>query len=179
MAVHVITDRRLGDPRRQLERLLAVARPAAIQLREKDLDGGALLVLARDLAAFGVPLWINDRADVALLVRAGVHLPERGMAIADARTLVARVGVSRHVAGDVAGAELIQLGPIFETPGKGPPLGVGVLGFETDAMLVAVGGIDAPERARAASAAGADAVAVIRAAHDPVLFGELVSATSA
>jgi thiamine-phosphate diphosphorylase len=173
----LITDRRLGDPRRQLERLLAHARPAAIQLREKDLDGGALIALARDLAALGIPLWINDRADVARLVGAGVHLPEAGLSVADARAAGAtRIGVSRHAALDVPNVDLIQLGPIFDTPGKGPPLGTGILALETAATLVAVGGIDTPERARAAIAAGADAVAVIRAAHDPVLFAELVAA---
>ena len=70
----------------------------------------------------------------------------------------------------------MQLGPIFATPGKGPPLGVESLAIGPARRLVAVGGIDSPERARAAIAAGADAIAVIRAAHDPVLFGELVAA---
>ena len=69
-------------------------------------------------------------------------------------------------------ADVIQLGPIFETPGKR------AIGLEpltearaTRATLVAVGGIDSEERASLAVAAGADAVAVIRAAWssaDPV-----------
>jgi len=103
-----------------------------------------------------------------------VHLPERGLAIAEARAVggVLQVGCSRHSAEAAAaaareGADLVQLGPIWATPGKGEPLGPGALGVRLgSARLVAVGGIDSPERARAAIAAGADAVAVIRAAWD-------------
>ena len=178
MKIVVITDRRLGDPRRQLERLPLAG--VAVQVREKDLEGRALLALVRDVMGLGVPVWVNDRVDVARIAGAhGVHLPEAGLAIADARLAGAtRIGCSRH---DVAAAlaadcDLVQLGPIFATPGKGPPLGPAALGIATTATLVAVGGIDSPERAAAALAAGADAIAVIRAAHDPVLFAELIAA---
>ena len=58
----------------------------------------------------------------------------------------------------------MQLGPIWETPGKGPPLGTGDLAFARRARLIAVGGIDTPARAAEAIAAGADGVAMIRAA---------------
>ena len=181
MRVVVITDRRLGDPRRQLERLPLAG--VAVQVREKDLEGRALLALVRDVMSLGAPVWVNDRVDIARIAGAhGVHLPEAGLAIADARLAGAvRIGCSRH---DVASAlaadcDLVQLGPIFATPGKGPPLGLAVLDSATQATLVAVGGIDSPERAAAAIAAGADAIAVIRAAHDPVLFAELIAACSA
>jgi thiamine-phosphate pyrophosphorylase len=169
--VLVVTDRRLcGD---LLERVAAIARipGVAFQVREKDLDGGPLLELARAVIARsnGAPVWINDRVDVARLAGAhGVHLPEAGMSIADARALAAElaIGVSRHSA-DAAlaavGADVIQLGPCFATPGK-PTLGLAPLAIDTPATVVAVGGIVGPEQARAAIAAGADAVAVIRAA---------------
>ena len=67
----------------------------------------------------------------------------------------------------------MQLGPIFETPGK-RAIGLEPLAEVRAARtgtLVAVGGIDSEERASLAAAAGADAVAVIRAAWtatDPV-----------
>ena len=181
MRIVVITDRRLGDPRAQLERLPLAG--VAVQVREKDLEGRALLALVRDVMSLGAPVWVNDRVDVARIANAhGVHLPETGLSIADARAAGAtRIGVSRHSAeaATAADCDLVQLGPIFATPGKGPPLGTAGLGAPRHGLLVAVGGIDSPERAAAALAAGADAVAVIRAAHDPVLFAELVAACHA
>src|SRR5688572_28667241 len=58
-----------------------------VQVREKDLDGGALLHLVRAAQPFA-PVVVNDRLDVALAAGAhGVHLPERGLPVADARTL--------------------------------------------------------------------------------------------
>jgi thiamine-phosphate pyrophosphorylase len=164
------------------ERVAAIARAVppgsiAIQIREKHLDGGPLLAFARAIAeaAPGVALWINDRVDVALAMgAAGVHLPERGMPVADARAVAAQlgrpllVGVSRHAPDPDSGADLVQLGPIYDTPGKGPPLGPAVLGVRAKlpawTTLVAVGGIDTLDRAREAIAAGADAIAITRAA---------------
>jgi len=178
--VVAITDRSVmgSDLRGAIERVLArFGRDnVLVQVREKDLDGGPLLALVRTALATGARVIVNDRVDVALAARAhGVHLPERGMAIADARALLgpdALIGVSRHdVAGvaeaAAAGANLIQLGPIWESPGKGAPLGANALTRARDviagrARLVAVGGIDSRERADAALAAGADAVAAIR-----------------
>jgi thiamine monophosphate synthase len=67
------------------------------------------------------------------------------------------------------------LGPIWPTPAKlayGPPLGLAALTAAARGPLpvVAVGGIDGPERAHRARSAGATGVAVIRAvmaADDP------------
>ena len=78
------------------------------------------------------------------------------------------IGASRHsaAAAIACDADVVQLGPIFETPGKRAigldPL-VEVRAARTG-TLVAVGGIDSEERASLAVAAGADAVAVIRVA---------------
>ncbi len=171
-----ITDRRLMGADTPGAFATAIARAIAglaiadviIQVREKDLDGGALLAFVRAAMTVGSRVVVNDRVDVALAAgAAGVHLPERGLAIADARALLgphALIGVSRHASGaDVAGADLVQLGPIFDTPGKGPALGVAALaGWPIP--VIAVGGIDSPERAAAARTAGAAGVAVIRAA---------------
>lgn len=139
-----------------------------VQVREKDLDGGALLALVR-LARRYAPVAVNDRVDVALAAEAqAVHLPEAGLAIADARALFRGVvGVSRHAPDAALDADLVHLGPIFPTPSKPgvPALGTGALAAPHGrATLVAVGGIDTPAKAREAAAAGANAVAVIRAA---------------
>ncbi len=142
-----------------------------VQVREKDLDGGPLLELVQIARRYAFVI-VNDRVDIALAAGAlAVHLPENGLSVAEARALFdGVVGVSRHTAAalaDLGGADLVQLGPIFATPSKPgvPPLGTDVLATpHGTAKLVAVGGIDTPERAREAARAGADAVAVIRAA---------------
>jgi thiamine-phosphate pyrophosphorylase len=181
--VVAITDRRLAPIARVAELLARVPRGSVlIQLREKDLDGAQLFELARELVAIaapaGAPVWINDRIDVASLAGAdGAHLPEACLPIADARRVAAvsgrplALGCSRHthagcLAAARAGAELIQLGPIFDTPDK-TAIGPGALQLRRElpptTHLVAVGGIDSPARAAAAVSAGADAIAAIRA----------------
>jgi thiamine-phosphate pyrophosphorylase len=145
-------------------------------------------------------------------------LPEHGLSIPDAQAAVAAlsrtlaIGCSRHTASAVLsamsdGAELVQYGPIWATPSKGPPIGTDALELAPRAKrrstgpplalleptktpppipprrgrLVAVGGIDGPARARAAALAGADGVAVIRAAWQgmPDVIGKLVEAVDA
>lgn len=155
-----------------------------VQVREKDLDGGPLLQLVRAARPFG-PVVVNDRIDVALAAGAwGVHLPERGFAVADARALAPSlaIGVSRHAVPGDTGADLVQLGPIWPTPSKpgAAPLGEAALAWPRGrAALVAVGGVDSVERAAAAAAAGADAVAVIRAAWTGASLGAFVAAVQA
>jgi len=163
----------------------AVAQIAApgvlVQLREKDLDGGPLLALARAALATGAAVTVNDRLDVALAAGAhGVHLPEHGLSLESVRGILASrprfdftVGVSCHsveaaLAAARAGADFVQLGPIWDSPGKGPPLGPAALaavrsGLAGPARLIAVGGVDDEDRAREAMRSGADGVAAIRA----------------
>jgi thiamine-phosphate pyrophosphorylase len=168
--------------------LAAACPPGALlmQVRDKAAEGAALVTLVRALVAavrpHGALLVVNDRLDVALAAGAdGVHLPEAGMPLADARAIAGAtrlVGTSRHSAAGAAeaaraGADLVQLGPIWATPSKaayGAPLGPAELtaararldAARSDACLVAVGGIDAA-RAQLAREAGAHAVAAIRA----------------
>lgn len=195
----LITDRRLmggaagfADAIAAAVRLLP-ARSAIIQVREKDLGGAALLALVRAAqdAAPEQIVMVNDRLDVALAAAAGgVHLPEDGLDVEGVRAAIAAadgptpcadappmiVGCSRHsidgaIAAAEAGADLVQLGPVWSTPSKeryGAPLGTDVVAaararMAVRCLLVAVGGIDSPGRAAAARAAGADAIAVVRA----------------
>lgn len=177
----LITDRRLApghDPVALVERVLAAAPPGEVmvQLREKDLDGGPLLALARRLrqvtAARGALLLINDRLDVALAAGAdGVHLPERGLEVATARALAPAllVGLSTHspAAAAAAAADYVLLGPVWSTPSKTAPLGLAALTEAARALagripLYAVGGAGAPDQARAAREAGAHGIAAIR-----------------
>jgi thiamine-phosphate pyrophosphorylase len=170
----IVSDGRLSASLDRLAQL--VADDVIVQVREKHLEGGALYRLVCEVVAIARPrgarVLVNDRLDVALAAGAdGVHLPEHGMSIVDARGLGAMlVSVARHsVEGAVAavGADLVVLGPIWATPGKGPPLGPGALtaaraALPSSVTLVAIGGIDSDGRAAEARAAGADAVAGIR-----------------
>ncbi|CAN5140623.1 thiamine phosphate synthase [soil metagenome] len=186
LRVVLITDRTLvPDDADLVARITAIAAAVprgsiAVHVREKDLEGAALLARVRAVVATRVPVWVNDRLDVARVAGAyGVHLPEQGLALEDARTIAAglALGCSRHSAAAAleANADLVQLGPVFATPGKRPiglePFHVVRASLAPEVTLVAVGGIDSGEAASLAAAAGADAVAVIRAAWigtDPV-----------
>ncbi len=153
-----------------------------VQLRDKQLGGRALTELARALRevtrARDCPLVINDRLDVALAVEAdGVHLPEAGMSIADARRLAGPdllIGASTHGAeaarrACAAGANFVVCGPVWDTPSKrgmGDPIGLGELGDaarDLPGKVYALGGVTDVERAAAARDVGAHGVAVIRA----------------
>ncbi len=81
---------------------LATLPPASafIQVREKDLSGRDLHELVVAVVKLGAPVLVNDRVDVAIAARAaGVHLPENGMPIADARRVLGPdmvIGASAH-----------------------------------------------------------------------------------
>ena len=159
-----------------------------VQIREKDLDGGRLLALVRAAQRHWGQVIVNDRLDVALAAGAlGVHLPERGLPVAEARRLAPRlvIGVSRHAppldAWPDATPDLIQLGTVWPTPSKpgAPTLGEAALAWpHGTARLVAVGGIDSPALAERASASGADAVAIIRAAWSGTSLAPFVAAVA-
>jgi thiamine-phosphate pyrophosphorylase len=190
--LYLITDRNAtaGRPLAAvIERALAGAAAAgvtsgtvAVQLREKDLEGRALLELARPLRAltekYGATLYVNDRVDVALAAGAdGVHLGGASMAPSEVAAIAPSLdaAISAHDAADFARARgsknlrFAVLGPIFDTPSKrgfGAPLGLNVLSATARAIaatpILALGGITV-ENARACVAAGADGIACIRA----------------
>ena len=154
----------------------------AIQLRDSAAPARALLEAARRLIAFarplGVPVLVNDRADVALAAGAdGVHLPTRGLCVADARALLgsaALIGASCHSEDEIAssaGADFCVFGPVFETTGKSAQ-GLEALAAAVRAApfpVLALGGIQS-SNARACIDSGARGVACIRSvlsASDP------------
>ena len=107
-----------------------------VQCREKHLDGGALLARA---AAFrdrtvraGALLIINDRVDIALAAGAdGVHLGQSDLPLDAARRIAPELllGASSHnleeaLAAQDAGADYVNIGPIFATQTKDVPTGV-------------------------------------------------------
>jgi thiamine-phosphate pyrophosphorylase len=158
-----VTDRAgCGDARfTALLDALAGAPDLAVELREKAGTDLACVELARRArAALGpsVTLTVNRRFDIALAAGAdGVHLPADGLPVPRVRANTPRgfrVGVSTHSPEEAAqaiedGADLVVLGPIFDTPGKsafGPPLGPQALDrlpklSEHPADIYAIGGI--------------------------------------
>jgi len=173
-----------GDPLPAVEAALAVLPRGAVgvQLRQPGLPARDLLQRCRALGAIcarhDAALLLNDRADVALAAGAhGVHLPARGLSVADARRLgLALVGVSAHGPDEVAraareGADFAVFAPVYETPGKSAR-GEDALRDACRAApipVLALGGID-PANAPRALAAGAAGVACIRSvlgARDP------------
>jgi thiamine-phosphate pyrophosphorylase len=121
-------------------------------------------------------LIVNDRADVALLARAGgVHVGQHDLGVEQARAIVGRerwVGISTHTlqqveAAEKTSADYVAFGPIFATATKESPdpvVGLELLAAArqvTRKPLVAIGGITL-ERAAEAYEAGADALAVVR-----------------
>jgi thiamine-phosphate pyrophosphorylase len=159
-----VTDRAtIGDDAlaRILDRL-GPARGLSVQIREKngaDREVIALTQNAREKLGEAVPLFVNRRFDVALAAGAtGVHLPSNGLPLGRVRTATPRgfrIGVSTHSAPEARaaiaeGADLVVIGPIFETPSKrpfGPALGPEELGrlpasSQHESEVYAIGGID-------------------------------------
>lgn len=118
---------------------------------------------------------VNDRADIARILHAGLHVGQDDLPPALAREIAgpeALLGFSTHNASQLveaadAPADYLALGPIFGTTSKGNP--DPVVGLEnlrawrslTARPLVAIGGIDRLH-ARSVLAAGADSIALIR-----------------
>lgn len=150
------------------------ARPAAIQLRDKLGGAGNTLALLRSMsplcARAGVPLFANDRPDLALLAHCdGVHLGQDDLPVELVRSLCLApcgdpsraphllVGVSTHNSDQVEAAlekpvDYVAIGPVFSTLTKANPepvLGLSVLSALASHArrgrpalpLVAIGGI--------------------------------------
>jgi thiamine-phosphate pyrophosphorylase len=149
----------------------------AVQLRLKNASACELASTARALlASLAVPLFINDRLDVALAVGAtGVHLGPDDIPVSMARRIVptgfvlgASVG-SAAEAGQGADADYWGVGPLRGTTTKadaGPALGID--GFAAICRLapravpcVAIGGVR-PEDVAGVLGAGGAGVAVVQ-----------------
>jgi thiamine-phosphate pyrophosphorylase len=187
--LYLVTDPVPGAGQALAEVVAAAVRGGVtlVQLRDKDAGGRALLEQARVLKAvlepFGVPLLVNDRADVAHATGVGCHVGQSDLPPAVVRAILgpdALVGVSLDAveqasAVDAAVVDYVAYGPFAATATKGDagvPIGADGLAAvrrQTMLPLIAIGGIDAHNVA-AAVRAGADGIAVvsaIMAAADP------------
>ena len=158
-----------------------------IQLRDKSASTRQLIEEAKRMLQItrptGVPLLINDRADVALTVQAdGVHVGQDDLPISAVRAVMGPhqiIGTSTHslaqaLEADREPVDYLALGPIFATPTKpgSPSVGFGLIAqvkARVKTPLVVIGGIDLVTLPQALQA-GDECVAVVRAvcaADDP------------
>jgi thiamine-phosphate pyrophosphorylase len=150
-----------------------------IQIREKDLSARELFEFT--LAVLEVrdteirpkarpKILINSRCDVAKVTGAdGVHLPAKAPREVLPGLLVAR---SCHTLEEVrdAEADLITFGPVFDSPGKGTPVGTVMLAnaCKLRQSVYALGGITW-ENAADCMKSGAEGIAGIRLFQEPEL----------
>jgi thiamine-phosphate pyrophosphorylase len=155
----------------------------AVQLRLKEASDRELLATARRLvAALPVPLFVNDRLDIALLAgAAGVHLGSDDIPPAGARWVVPEhfiVGASVGLPGEVergAAADYWGIGPLHGTRTKddaGAALGLdgacALLAVSGGRPCVLIGGVQPADvgPARTAGFAGVAVVSGILGAED-------------
>jgi thiamine-phosphate pyrophosphorylase len=144
---------------------------AWIQFRHKGSWTRDVVETLERMSGLGATLIVNDRADMAALFGAGLHLGQDDLPVELARRVLRPgqvVGFSTHNEAQLleADADYLALGPIFGTASKerpDPVVGLGELRrlrAMTQKPLVAIGGISRAT-APAVLEAGADSVAVI------------------
>jgi len=138
--------------------------------------------LAALVAAAGGVLTVNDRADLAAALGAGLHLGQDDLPIGEARRLLpgALLGVSVHdpteaAAAAAAGADYVGCGALFPTTTKLDarllaPGALRAIVASFPGPVVGIGGITPPNAARLATTglAGVAVAAAIFRAADPV-----------
>lgn len=150
-----------------------------LQLREKTLDGMALLDRAKRLGQlcgeYGALFVVNDRADVALAAGTKcVHLGQKDLPVREVRRMGGAgllIGRSTHsvaqarIAVEEDGADYIAVGSMYETSTKegyelkGPALAKSVMEMGLEVPVFAIGGIT-KERVKELRAAGVKGIAV-------------------
>jgi thiamine-phosphate pyrophosphorylase len=191
----LVTDRGTAPAGRLVEVVAACVAGGVdwVQVRERGLEGGALLELAEAIALAArraalrrggaVRVVINRRIDVALALGAdGVHLGFDALDVERARALLGGdrlIGVSAHAPDEAlaaarAGASYVQLAPVWaplSKPVSRPPLGLAAVeaAAAAEAPLLAQGGMDAATvgAALAAGAAGVAVTGALLGAADP------------
>jgi thiamine-phosphate pyrophosphorylase len=190
-------DTTLGRPLCDVALAAVAGGATVVQLRQK---GGASRVFVEEARALiavlrplGVPVIVNDRADVALAAGAdGVHVGQDDMSPEDVRRIVGPqllvglsvTNVAQARAVNTAVVDYVGVGPVFGTASK--PDAASALGIEGTAQVcralrlpaVAIGGIDRHNVARVL-ATGVQGIAVISAvcaAEDPEQAAALLAA---
>jgi len=153
-------------------------RATILQLRAPALSAREIEREARALvAASPVPVLVSSRIDIAQAVgAAGVNLPERDIAVPDARQMLGDRLVGRSVhsvegarAAEAGGADFVIFGPVWAsaTHPDTVPVGLEALSHVCRGVgipVLAIGGVtlDRVARCRAAGAAGFAAIGLFR-----------------
>lgn len=186
----LVTDREVGRGRSLVEVVMRAVTGGVtmVQLREKSATTRAVLDEARALkavlAAHGVPLVVNDRADIALAVGAdGVHVGQTDLPVEAVRAIVGpgmTIGLSitdaeQMARADAGAADYLGIGPVHPQKTKldaSAPLGLG--GFAklrrmTGKPVLAIGGLKAEDVPMLVEegATGVAVVSAIMGAEDP------------
>ena len=175
VATHTLS----AGPLHELVPELAAAGVDLIQLREKEMEAGEILRVGEPIAAAcrdaGIPFIVNDRADLAVTLRAdGVHVGQDDLPVLATRVIVGRriVGWSTHTRGQVDAAadqdiDYFAVGPVAETPTKPgrPAAGIELIRHAAKVATkpwFAIGGID-EHLLPSVLEAGATRIVVVRA----------------
>ena len=174
------------DKMQQVAEQLLQGGVGVLQLRAKGYDGEGVLALVRKWApdlgemcrTYGVPLIVNDFAEVAVALAAdGVHIGQDDGSLAAVRAVVGEemiVGRSTHspeqaMAAVDEGFDYIGFGPLFPTPTKQGRPGIGLENIPLVEREVAgripvfcIGGI-VPENLELVLASGARRVVIVSA----------------
>ena len=177
-AFYPLVDTGYGLPATAVAEAILEAGARILQFRHKGFFSRQVFEEAEKIASLcrgaGALFVMNDRADIAMLLDAGLHLGQDDLPPADARRIMPPdriIGFSTHNAdqlraGDREPVDYLAIGPIFGTTSKqnpDPVIGIDqlrALRLLTRKPLVAIGGINR-KTAPAVFAAGADSVAII------------------
>ncbi|VBB06971.1 thiamine phosphate synthase [Lucifera butyrica] len=188
-SLYLVTDRQLLAGKDLLATVEQAIRGGVtlVQLREKELCTREFYHWAQRLKTvtdtYGIPLIINDRADIALAVDAdGLHVGQEDMPLSVARQILGTekiIGVSvssveEALAAQAGGADYLGVGAIFATATKRDADSVSLPGLQrikeqTRLPVVAIGGIQAANvrRVMETGVDGAAVVSAVIAASDP------------
>lgn len=180
-SLYFVTDRKQTGGRQLIDVVHAALDGGvrAVQLREKDAEGGEVYRLAEALrtltSRYNARLLVNDRIDVVLAVDAdGLHLGQTSFPVTTARRLLGSeklIGVSTHSSAEIdaaRGADFIVFGPVYFTPSKatyGEPQGLERLRqavTQSSVPVIAIGGVK-KEQITEVINAGAHGIGVITA----------------
>ncbi|MBA9026042.1 MULTISPECIES: thiamine phosphate synthase [Bacillaceae] len=195
LSLYLVTEESI--PLEKLEQIIEEAilgGVTAVQLREKNSDGKIFyekaLKIKQLLANYSIPLFINDRVDLALAVGAdGIHIGQGDIPLSVVKQLVPmsmKIGVSvknvqQALKAEADGADYIGVGSVFPTSTKkdASMLQHGVLNMICQAVTipaVAIGGITSANLPQILNSgiSGAAIVSAIMKADDPRKAAEML-----
>lgn len=161
-SIYLVTDRNLIKDKTLTEAVEEAIKGGAtiVQLREKEATSREFYEVALKVKEitkkYNVPLIINDRIDIALLVDAdGLHIGQKDIPLIEARKIIGKnkiIGLSvsnleEAVQGEKEGADYLGVGAVFSTSTKKDAEDCNLkkliqIKQKTNIPIVAIGGIN-------------------------------------